>query len=457
MQTRKLRRGEIYKVKCSEFVSDGYGLSHIETENLLHQVKPLTGFILGMLPGENGFVKVIRVKSGHFFGVLLTINELKESKENIKYENQSAALEETFVHKKWALMSVSSDRVEEPCEKFVFCGGCKLLHLSYEKTLEYKNKWLLSQFQREKVISPEAEIIYSPQKFHYRNHVQVHINKYKERGFYAPASYRTTPFPEEGCLIFEQKFFDKDFPEELELERCVRYRFDYVTEKTGIWSLNSPEDKKAEFTYTIEYPENSITSVKIPNAAFFQINSRFVSVWLSKIEDFINETFSTNEEKIKILEIFSGFKFITEMISFNRPVSSLGIDILKEEELKKTTISNNKFKSQKIISGEEYIQCDLTRLDKLAEEKKEIIKNYDFDLMLINPPRAGFMPSEMQIFFDEIIRPVKKPVIYSSCNAATFARDAAKLSEFGYKIKKLMLLDFFPWTPHYELLALLEC
>ncbi|MDH5717410.1 MAG: hypothetical protein OEZ22_07200 [Spirochaetia bacterium] len=481
MQTRKLRKYEIYEVSCSALVSEGYGLVHLKAENLKYPVKPLTGFILGILPSETGYIKVTRVRSKHFFGVLLSQKEIKEiTNEEVYRLHKEKPSKPLFEHKKWALLNVSKERVDETCESFTFCGGCKLLHLPYEKTLEYKKNWLNIHFQREKIELPNVEVISLSDPYHYRNNIQVHINKYAKRGFYAPMSYRTMPFPEKGCLLFDQNIFDKSFPEKLKLERCIRSRIDDFSKTVNYASLNSPEDKNLMFQYNIEFPEKTVSTITIPNTSFFQVNSKILPLWLKKIEGYIKQTRgekNIQSKEIKVLEIFSGFGFITSLINYSLPLKSMGIDILKKEDLKKIKIENNLFDLPKnheqktkdnnvALAGgvfnnnrkefeQNYIEANINELEKLSKENKKQIQNYNADIILINPPRGGFMPSQIEIFFKEIWPEFKKPIIYSSCNAATFARDVNKLKELGYQLKEITLFDFFPWTSHFEVLGLL--
>jgi 23S rRNA (uracil1939-C5)-methyltransferase len=46
------------------------------------------------------------------------------------------------------------------------------------------------------------------------------------------------------------------------------------------------------------------------------------------------------------------------------------------------------------------------------------------------------------------------PVIAAvSCNPATFARDAKILTQAGYKLNWVQVVDQFRWSPHVELAA----
>jgi 23S rRNA (uracil1939-C5)-methyltransferase len=46
-------------------------------------------------------------------------------------------------------------------------------------------------------------------------------------------------------------------------------------------------------------------------------------------------------------------------------------------------------------------------------------------------------------------------VIYISCDPATLARDIKDMSEQGYTLQKVQLVDMFPQTHHLETIALL--
>jgi 23S rRNA (uracil1939-C5)-methyltransferase len=71
-----------------------------------------------------------------------------------------------------------------------------------------------------------------------------------------------------------------------------------------------------------------------------------------------------------------------------------------------------------------------------------------FDVIVFDPPRQG---AEAQA--REIAKGKVKNVVAVSCNAATFARDAAILTGGGFKLTRVTPVDQFKYTAHVEIVA----
>jgi 23S rRNA (uracil1939-C5)-methyltransferase len=71
-----------------------------------------------------------------------------------------------------------------------------------------------------------------------------------------------------------------------------------------------------------------------------------------------------------------------------------------------------------------------------------------FDVIVFDPPRQG---AEAQA--REIAKSKAKAVVAVSCNAATFARDAAILIAGGYRLTRVTPVDQFKYTAHVEIVA----
>lgn len=74
------------------------------------------------------------------------------------------------------------------------------------------------------------------------------------------------------------------------------------------------------------------------------------------------------------------------------------------------------------------------------------------DLVVMDPPRAGLGAAVTQ----QLARSGAPELVYVSCDATTFARDARTLVDSRYTITDLHLLDLFPQTNHTETIAVLR-
>lgn len=81
--------------------------------------------------------------------------------------------------------------------------------------------------------------------------------------------------------------------------------------------------------------------------------------------------------------------------------------------------------------------------------KKFSLEN-SYDTFLINPPRSG-----MGKFHETLLGLPQLPQagIYMSCFLESFLKDALELSRIGYRLKKLAIVDQFPFTHHFEILS----
>jgi 23S rRNA (uracil1939-C5)-methyltransferase len=73
----------------------------------------------------------------------------------------------------------------------------------------------------------------------------------------------------------------------------------------------------------------------------------------------------------------------------------------------------------------------------------------DIDAVVFDPPRAGAEGQAKQLARSQV-----KTVVAVSCDAGTFARDAAILTGGGYALIRVTAVDQFKWSSHVETVAL---
>ncbi len=75
----------------------------------------------------------------------------------------------------------------------------------------------------------------------------------------------------------------------------------------------------------------------------------------------------------------------------------------------------------------------------------------EFDAVVFDPPRAGAQAQALALAKSRV-----PTVVAVSCEPGTFARDAQILAKGGYKLKRVVPIDQFLWSPHVELAAVFK-
>lgn len=73
------------------------------------------------------------------------------------------------------------------------------------------------------------------------------------------------------------------------------------------------------------------------------------------------------------------------------------------------------------------------------------------DVVFLDPPRSGMEES----FLKTLIRLSPEKIVYVSCNPETQIRDIRILAKAGYRVRKAVPVDNFPFTRHVETIALM--
>ena len=96
------------------------------------------------------------------------------------------------------------------------------------------------------------------------------------------------------------------------------------------------------------------------------------------------------------------------------------------------------------ISNVSFAHADLAQAESLADPALAACNK-----LLLDPPRSGAAAVVDSAFLDRVSR-----IVYVSCDAASFARDAAGLCARGFRLCETGIADMFPQTAHVESLSL---
>lgn len=369
-------------------------------------------------------------------------NALKDEIVDIRLLNQKKKFNEAKV---LSIITESVDRVTPICPYYKDCGGCNLMHLKYEKQLEYKKEKVSEILKRYGNLEISIDSIQSTSCLNYRNKVTLQVKK--GLGFYKDNTYDIVEI--DHCDIVEPRI--NEVIESLKNEDLsgiyqivIRVSCDEVM---VVFKTN--EDLKLDLEQLkvdtiIMYKDGNYKTVKgkgyitetlenlkfiVSPDSFFQVNTTGALLLYNQVLEYASLTENEN-----VLDLFCGTGTIGMFLS-RKAKKVIGVEINQYaiEDAKKNAEMNG-------VSNIEFICDDATN-----------VKLNGIDVVVVDPPRSGLNPK----IIEYLLNLKSKKIIYVSCDPMTLARDLKSLQD-GYDIKEVSLVDMFPNTYHVECVSVLH-
>jgi 23S rRNA (uracil1939-C5)-methyltransferase len=418
-------------------------------------------------------------------------------------------LQVTKKRKKYAEANVtkyhkySEERVENFCEHFGICGGCKWQILPYDKQLHYKQKQVKDQLQRiGKMNMPDLlPILGSKKDTFYRNKLEFTFSNKRwltsdefnsetknlnALGFHVPGLFDKIININKCWLQPEPSNKIRNFIYNYAIQNELSF-FDIKAKSGFLRTLIIRTSSTGEIMVIVSFYHESR---EIREKLLVNIKNEFpeITSLLYVINSKGNDTITDQQ-----IELFSGSEFIFEQMeelkfkigpkSFYQTNSEQAYNLYKvvrdfaDFKGNETvydlytgtgTIANFVAKLAKKVVGIEYVPeaiedakensviNNITNTSFYSGDIKSIL-NSDFilkngkpDIIITDPPRAGMHNDVVEI----LLKSDAGKIIYVSCNPATQARDLAML-DVMYEIEKIQPVDMFPQTHHVENVVLL--
>jgi len=304
----------------------------------------------------------------------------------------------------WLLEVVepSPHRIPAPCPVFLKCGGCAYQHIDYPHQLRIKENQLREALRRLGGLTdpPVSAMIPSPEPYGYRNRITVHVREGKA-GFFAQGSNRVVPV--EKCLIASGEV-DLGFKDLLK---------------------SRPQDG------------DYLIGEKKRYGGFRQVNNAVAEILKKTVREAVRPAAEANPIKELLVDAYCGAGF------FAHELQSLFTKVIGIER----SIASVAMASRQAAANEEYLAGDVEL--KLGEALAS--GSSKGTVLLLDPPSEGLA----ELATETILERPPARIVYVSCNPATLARDAKRLSE-RYRLVQVTPLDMFPQTAEIESVSVFE-
>lgn len=411
-------------------------------------------FVPGALKGEDIFCQITAVKHNFAQARLLTIN--KKSK----------------------------FRVEPKCPIYQKCGGCQIMHLRYDKQLEFKDDLIGQSLKKFKPAGYENyEIRHTlgmEVPYHYRAKLQFQTRSFKgnvKAGLFEEGSHRLVDIKD--CFVQDkltQTIINRvaellakhhiPIYDERKVDgiRTVMIRKAKATGQVQIIFITSRDvflaplikQLTAEFEaikgIAVNFNRSKSSEIyggkteviwgdadiseevldyhfSLSPRAFYQLNPEQTQVLYSQAVAALDVT-----EDDHVIDAYCGVGTIG--FAFAGKVKSVrGMDIIPE------AIEDAKKNAQRMGFDNTYYEAGRAE-DIIPKWYKE---GYRADALIVDPPRTGLDDK----LLDTILKYQPAKMVYVSCNTATLARDLVKLSKV-YDVHYIQSVDMFPHTARTE-------
>lgn len=374
------------------------------------------------------------------------------------------------------ILEPSLHRIEAPCPYFGVCGGCTWQHIDVELQRQAKRSAVVEALKRIGRFNDAEHLVAgcvpSPRQYGYRNKIELLSDPSAPRpvlGFSRAHAHEIVAI--DSCLLLDDRA--SEWPRALTgavrylASRCptpiervgVRISAHTNAREVALWTAPGPFPRSlAHRVIAQAVPATSVVRVlarpgersprrvevlggaghwrerligrayTVSAPSFFQVNTgaaeRLVELVLAAAAPLDID---------RALDLFAGAgTFTVPLAQLTREVVAVEASGSAIADLRRNLERNGA--EADVVGGD--AARELPRLGR-------------FDLIVVDPPRAGLPPSLCM----HLAEAGARVLVYVSCDPATLARDAGRLREAGLRLDSVTPVDLFPQTYHVESVA----
>lgn len=326
------------------------------------------------------------------------------------------------------------------------CGGCQLQHLTIEAQREAKQQIVQDAFTRiarRPVAKPD--IVPSPRAWEYRSRLTLAMRWSGGRWIMGLHSFDNVDhvFDLRECPITDPAVVaawaavrnaSRHLPRCRELRGTVRRSGDdlaLILEGGETWPGAREFARAAPMFTVIRWrPARGASRVMVdqrplpaPDASFDQVNQ---PVAAAAREELITRALAS--APATAVDAYAGLGATAKLLAEH----GVSVTAIESDEAAASFAASHLPPQSRVIAG---------------RVEDEIPAALPADVVIVNPPRAGVDPRVTAALDEQRTG----HLLYMSCDAATLARDVARLS--AYRIESIRAYDMFPQTAHVEIVC----
>ncbi len=351
------------------------------------------------------------------------------------------------------VVNPAPERIPAHCPLHDSCGGCDLQHWGIEHQRTHKTDVLLDQLLRLGQVE-NAVLSASPlsgEGWGYRERVRFTLERQADKihlAYRAPASrspIRVTQCPvlhpaleaAIGSVVHWLNASPRALVRsEIRLALGADNRVGVAVDGRGeVAPFDGPvTDMRGQALNdqpSLYYENTGGLTIAFSAADFTQVNAALNRRVTERLIDWLKP------ENQRVLELFCGIG------NFSLPLAAVAAEVVAID-------------SQQRQLDRAAANAQRNNLANIRFQRADLYKRVDLELdeympVLLDPPRSG-----LGDLLPKLLKGRPPRIVYLSCDSASFAKDAGKLTRGGYRLSELSHVDFFAQTGKIEAMALFE-
>lgn len=362
------------------------------------------------------------------------------------------------------LLKSSPEREDVKCQHYYQCGGCNLQHLQYAHQLSFKQEKVKQLFARqgiEATLPWQAEI--TSEAWHYRRKARIGV-QYNKRGepivgFRQRESNNLTAI--KNCPVLAKEFSNiflqlREILPQLSGKNAIGHVEVIAASHNVVVIRQLTAMSKADKVLWLAFSDKNQWLIYIDDGKqqlplshteplYYSINDTINIEFTTT--DFIQVNHAVNQEMVKqaltwlqlqqedtVLDLFCGLG------NFSLPIAQRVKSVVGVEGVQTMVTRASDNAKRNGLSNCQFYQADLN-----SNWQNQSWANQSFNKVLLDPARAGAYQA-----LEQLVKLKVKNLLYVSCDPASLAKDAKLLTDHGYKIEKIAIMDMFSQTKHVE-------
>ncbi|MBH0050422.1 23S rRNA (uracil(1939)-C(5))-methyltransferase RlmD [Pseudoalteromonas sp. SWYJZ19] len=371
------------------------------------------------------------------------------------------------------VIKASESRVDAFCEHYNQCGGCQLQHLEVSQQVVEKQTavtQLFSKFAKLNSLNWQAPLL--SKSVHYRRSARIAVMfdktaKKMRVGYRASGSKNIVSINK--CAVLDEVFADvftlfddlinqhKALHSISHLQLCqsdetnfivIRHTkvinedtkalIEHITKSQQfevVWQSESDVIDHSHLAMPFYYLKEFALKFEFGLDNFIQVNAQVNEAMLKQAANWLDLKGDEN-----LLDLFCGIG------NFSLVLAKQAKSVIGVEGVTSAVAMAAQNAQTNSITNAQFHCFDLTQSIQSAPWFSK-----NLDVLVLDPSRTGAMAVLEQLSLKQF-----KTILYVSCDPVTLARDSAIISQAGFDLNKIGLMNMFPHTGHIETMALFQ-